>query len=56
MYKSILLHCNDKRRINTLLAYAVNLAEMFEAHLRALSVVPPPMVTTTVPGGAYRGN
>jgi nucleotide-binding universal stress UspA family protein len=51
MYKSILLHCNDKRRINTLLAYAVNLAEMFEAHLRALSVVPPPMVTTTVPGG-----
>jgi nucleotide-binding universal stress UspA family protein len=51
MYKSILLHCNDKRRINTLLAYAVGLAEMFGAHLRALSVVPPPMVTTTVPGG-----
>jgi len=51
MYRTILLHCNDKRRINMLLAYAVNLAEMFEAHLRALSVVPPPMVTTTVPGG-----
>ena len=51
MYKSILLHCNDKRRINALLAYAINLAEMFEAHLSALSVVPPPMVTTTVPGG-----
>jgi nucleotide-binding universal stress UspA family protein len=51
MYKTILLHCNDRRRINTLLAYSVDLAETFEAHLKALSVVPPPMVTTTVPGG-----
>jgi hypothetical protein len=51
MYKTILLHCNDKRRSNTLLAYTVNLAEIFEAHIRALSVVPPPIVTTTVAGG-----
>jgi nucleotide-binding universal stress UspA family protein len=35
------MHCNDARRIATLLAPAVNLAETFQAHLVGLSVVPP---------------
>jgi nucleotide-binding universal stress UspA family protein len=50
MYKTILMHCNDKRRINTLLAPALRLAETFEAHLTALSVVPPVVVTGTPAG------
>jgi nucleotide-binding universal stress UspA family protein len=41
MYKTILVHCNDKRRIRALLAPAVGLAEAYQAHLHALSVVPP---------------
>jgi nucleotide-binding universal stress UspA family protein len=41
MYKTILVHCNDKRRIRALLVPAVTLAEACEAHLHALSVVPP---------------
>ena len=40
-YKTILMHCNDARRIATLLTPAVRLAETFQAHLVALSVVPP---------------
>ena len=46
MYKTILLHCDDKHRIKTLLAPALFIADHFEAHLIALSVVPP--------GGATR--
>lgn len=40
-YKTILMHCNDRRRIKSLLAPAVTLAEAFQAHLIGLSVVPP---------------
>lgn len=49
MYKTILVHCNDKRRIRALIAPAVDLAESSEAHLHALSVVPPMAV---ISGGA----
>jgi nucleotide-binding universal stress UspA family protein len=37
----MLLHCNDRRRIEALLAPTVSLAEKFQAHLIGLSVVPP---------------
>ena len=40
-YKTILVHCNDRRRIEALLAPAVSLAERFQSHLIGLSVVPP---------------
>jgi nucleotide-binding universal stress UspA family protein len=40
-YKTILVHCNDRHRIKTLLAPAATLAETFQAHLIGLSVVPP---------------
>jgi nucleotide-binding universal stress UspA family protein len=40
-YKTILMHCNDARRIARLLAPAGHLAETFQAHLVGLSVVPP---------------
>jgi nucleotide-binding universal stress UspA family protein len=50
-YKTILMHCNDKRRIKTLLAPVVRLAEQFQAHLIGLSVVPPvAIIPTGVPG------
>lgn len=39
--KTILLHCNDARRIKSLLVPALRLAETYQAHLLALSVVPP---------------
>src|SRR6516165_1171866 len=40
-YKTILMHCNSKRRIEPLLAATVSLAERFQAHLLSLSAVPP---------------
>lgn len=40
-YRTILMHCNDPRRIEALLAPTVSLAEKFQAHLIGLSVVPP---------------
>lgn len=46
-YKTILVHCNDKRRIKTLLAPAVTLAETFQSHLIGLSVVPPVAIIST---------
>ncbi len=50
-YKTVLVHCNDKRRIKTLLAPVVHLAEQDRAHLIGLAVVPPVMVIPTgVPG------
>jgi len=50
-YKTILVHCNDKRRIRTLLAPVLRLAEATEAHLIGLSVVPPvAVIPTGVPG------
>lgn len=51
-YKTILMHCNDRRAIRSLLAPAVYLAEKFQAHLTGLSVVPPVhVVAAGVPGG-----
>jgi nucleotide-binding universal stress UspA family protein len=50
-YKTILVHCNDKRRVETLLAPTVQLAQTFQAHLLGLSVVPPvSVVAAGVPG------
>lgn len=50
-YKTILVHCNDRRRIETLLAPTVRLAEAFQAHLIGLSIVPPvSVVAGGVPG------
>jgi nucleotide-binding universal stress UspA family protein len=45
-YKTILVHCNDERRIRGLLAPALNLAESFQSHVIALSVVPPVAVVS----------
>lgn len=50
MYKTILMHCNDQRRIRNLLLPAVDLAEKHQAHLTALSVVPPIAIFTSVDG------
>jgi nucleotide-binding universal stress UspA family protein len=50
MYKTILVHINDHERIDRLLAPAVALSEKFEAHLLALSVVPPIVVITEANG------
>ncbi len=40
-YKTILVHCNDKRRVARIAAVAVELADRFDAHLIGLSVSPP---------------
>jgi nucleotide-binding universal stress UspA family protein len=45
-YKTIVMHCNDRRRIDTLLAPAVKLASTFQSHVIGLSVVPPVSVIT----------
>ena len=50
MYKTILMHCNDKRRIEGLLAPTMSWAEKFQAHLIGLSVVPP-LIVTGAPSG-----
>jgi nucleotide-binding universal stress UspA family protein len=52
LYKTIVLHCNDKRRIARLLVPAVRLAETFQAHLIGLSIVPPVAV---ISAGAPEG-
>jgi nucleotide-binding universal stress UspA family protein len=39
-YKTILVHCADKRRVARLVGAAVEVAEMFQAHLIGLSVSP----------------
>jgi nucleotide-binding universal stress UspA family protein len=44
------MHCNDRRRIEALLAPAVSLAETFQAHLIGLSVVPPMAVISAGEG------
>jgi nucleotide-binding universal stress UspA family protein len=51
-YKTILVHCNDRRRIEALLTPAVSLADRFQSHLIGLSVVPPVVI---VPTGAALG-
>ena len=40
-YKTILIHCTDKRRVPRLVGAAVELAERFQSHLIGLSVSPP---------------
>ena len=43
-YRTIVVHCNDVRRIDAALAPAVALAERFKARLIGLSIVPPVLV------------
>lgn len=45
-WKTILVHCNDARRIHGLLTPAVALAGRYNAHLIGLSVVPPMTVAS----------
>ena len=50
-YKTILVHCNDKKRVGRTVGAAVELAEQFQAHLVGLSVSPPVLVVPAgVPG------
>ena len=50
-YKTILVHCNDKKRVGRIVGAAVELAERFQAHLVGLSVAPPVLVVPAgVPG------
>jgi nucleotide-binding universal stress UspA family protein len=46
-YKTILLHCNDERRLARLLASALAFADKFQSHVIGLSVAPPISVVTT---------
>ena len=46
-YKTILMHCNDQRRLARLLAPTITLADRFQSHVIGLSVVPPISVITT---------
>jgi nucleotide-binding universal stress UspA family protein len=45
-YKTILVHINDQRRVQALLASAVNIARQHNAYLIGLSVVPPIIFTS----------
>jgi nucleotide-binding universal stress UspA family protein len=47
-YRTILVHCNDKRRVERIVRPAVELAGRFQAHVIGLSVAPPVRV---VPAG-----
>ena len=47
-YKTVLVHCNDRRRISSLAETAAELARPFEAHLVGLSVTPPAAI---IPSG-----
>ena len=50
-YKTILVHCADKRRVARLVGAAVEVGEKFQAHLIGLSVSPPVRVVPTgMPG------
>jgi nucleotide-binding universal stress UspA family protein len=50
-YKTVLVHCNDPRRVERILAPAVEVAAMFAARLIGLSVTPPPVVVAAgIPG------
>jgi nucleotide-binding universal stress UspA family protein len=46
-YKTILMHCNDKRRLDALLAPTLRIASIFQSHVIGLSVVPPVSVVST---------
>jgi nucleotide-binding universal stress UspA family protein len=45
-WKTIVVHCNDHRRVYTLLTPAVALAERYNSHLIGLSVVPPVLIAS----------
>jgi nucleotide-binding universal stress UspA family protein len=50
-YKTILVHCNDKKRVSRTVGAALELAKRFQAHLVGLSVAPPVLVVPAgVPG------
>jgi nucleotide-binding universal stress UspA family protein len=50
-YKTVLVHCNDKSRMERVLGPAVEVAAQFNAHLIGLSIVPPVLVIPTgMPG------
>lgn len=49
-FKTILMHCNDHRRLKSLLAPTLTIASKFESHVIGLSVVPPVAV---VASGAF---
>lgn len=51
-YKTILMHCNDNRRMKALLAPTLAIASKFQSHVVGLSVVPPVRLTAT---GAFEG-
>jgi nucleotide-binding universal stress UspA family protein len=51
-YKTVLVHCNDKRRIQRLLGPAADIAAAFQAHLIGVSVTPPVVVIPTGMPGA----
>ena len=48
-YKTILMNCNDHRRIGCLLTTTLALATKFQSHVIGLSVVPPVSVIATGP-------
>jgi nucleotide-binding universal stress UspA family protein len=51
VYKTILVHCNDKKRVGRIVEAAAEVAERFQAHLIGLSVSPPVLVIPAgVPG------
>ncbi len=47
-YRTILVHCNDKKRIGRIVGAAVELAERSQAHVVGLSISPPFLV---IPAG-----
>jgi nucleotide-binding universal stress UspA family protein len=51
-YKTILVHCNDRERVERIVGAAVELAERFQAHLIGLSVSPSVLVVPTGMPGA----
>ena len=49
-YKSIVMHCNDPRRIGRLCEAAVPLARAMQGHLIGLSVMPPYLIIPAMDG------
>jgi hypothetical protein len=51
IYKTILVHCNDLRRVARVTGAGVEIAGRFDAHLIGLSVSPPVhLVSAGMPG------
>ncbi len=50
-YKTVLVHCNDKRRVARVTEAAAAVAHRFQAHLIGLSVTPPvAIIPSGMPG------